>query len=480
MTVNPGAAASSANISGSVAVYFDPANPSVNATFSSSSLEVTPTTGSRILYDAGHQAVRALIVGSQSAASLQVSGITNSISTHIVSTGGTLGVRVGQIDGSVAVYFSPANPAVSATFSGSISAVPETGQGEPLFDEATNALKVQQKGTFAVYFDQSNPAVNVGSPTITGITNSIAAHVLSTGGTLQVALKPGTIAVSLDPGHTLGNIGTIGSITNTVAVFFSPANPAVAATFSGTVSAVPETGQGEPIYDESKNALKVVAAGVTETFTVKLDRESVLSGIQSTIRADIGKISDTMAVYLTGTAGTIGVNVGKISDTVAVYVFGTAGTIITKLDRESVLSGIQSTVQVNVGKISDTVAVYLAATAGTIQVALKPGTIAVSLDPGHLLGDVRQAKSATGTFSKVEMATAARQILAANAARLSASVIHDAPQTMYIGLANTVTSAVTGLGFPIIANQPIIFDDYTGAIFGVVESGAVTVKYIEI
>lgn len=101
-------------IDGSVAVYFSPGNPSVNATFTSTSLEIVPTTGSRVLYDLGHQAVRALIVGSQAAASLQVIGITNSIAVHVGSTGGTLGVRVGQVDGTVAVYFSQSRPAVLA------------------------------------------------------------------------------------------------------------------------------------------------------------------------------------------------------------------------------------------------------------------------------------------------------------------------------------------------------------------------------
>ena len=79
---------------GTMAVYFDPSNPAVGATLSASSLEVIPTTGSRILYDLGHQAIRTLVVGSQTAASLQIIGITSSIAVHVLSTGGTLNVRL--------------------------------------------------------------------------------------------------------------------------------------------------------------------------------------------------------------------------------------------------------------------------------------------------------------------------------------------------------------------------------------------------
>lgn len=228
-------------------------------------------------------------------------GFTTSTSSgtsgvYIDSTAGTLGVRVGQVDGTVAVYFSPANPAVAATFSGSIAAVPQSGSGDPLYDEGKNAMVVMQKAgeTFAVYFDPSNPAVAAtfssaslevipttgsrimydlnhqavralivgtsaaASLQVTGITNSIAVHLLSTGGTLGV------------------NIGTI--------------------------------------------------AGTTAVY---------LHSTGGTLGVNVGKISDTVAVYLHSTAGSIGVNVGKISDTVAVYLIATAGTLRIKLDPSS-------------------------------------------------------------------------------------------------------------------------------------------------
>lgn len=50
------------------------------------------------------------------------------------------------------------------------------------------------------------------------------------------------------------------------------------------------------------------------------------------------------------------------------------------------------------GFLGGTLGVYLSATSGTLNMQLKPGTIAVSLDPGHLLGSVT-ANAGTGTFT---------------------------------------------------------------------------------
>ena len=145
MPLNPGSPTSSASISGSIAVYFDPSNPSVNATFSSASLEVVPSTGSRIMYDAASAASRVLIVGSQTNASLQVSGITNSIAVHLLSTNGTMAVNIGKTDGTVTVRF--------------------------------------------------DPGYELGS--IKGINTSAAVHIGSTGGTLAVKLDPGYNVVNM-------------------------------------------------------------------------------------------------------------------------------------------------------------------------------------------------------------------------------------------------------------------------------------------
>lgn len=153
---------------------------------------------------------------------MPVANFTPSVSSsgtsavYLAGTAGTIGVRVGQVDGSVAVYFSPANPAVSATFG----------------------------GTMATYFDQSNPAVTAytldgatkralrgnsdgavkvydiadGSIVVRSITASVAVHLLSTNGTIAVNVQrinetvavylqntAGTLAIKIDPGYNVVN-----------------------------------------------------------------------------------------------------------------------------------------------------------------------------------------------------------------------------------------------------------------------------------
>lgn len=253
MPLNPGSPASSASIAGSIAVYFDPATPSVAATFSGS-IAAVPTSGSGSpLFDETADAVRVLISGSHAAASLQIKGITETIGVHLGSTGGT--IRIGDIPGSVAVYFSPSNPAVAATFSGTLAAVPTTGSGDPIYEETGNWTRVliagsQSAASLAIngtltgitnsiavvpftgsgstLYDEGADAMRVlisGSHSaasltingsLTGITNSIAIHMLSTNGTMAV---------------------NVGKVDGTVAVFFSPANPGVNIT-SGTVTGI--------------------------------------------------------------------------------------------------------------------------------------------------------------------------------------------------------------------------------------------------
>lgn len=172
-------------ILGSVAVYFDRGNPSVNATFSGT-IEVVPTTGSRKTTDDAAAAQRVLIVGSQTNASIQIVGITQSI----------------------AVYFDRGNPSVNATFapSGTLAFAPITGSSHPMWEENYNAQRI--------FFAGSNP-------------NS----------SLVVNAGTGSFNVQFDPGHTIGKvepgvgtfqifipdtgheIGTIRGNTNTLTVF---------------------------------------------------------------------------------------------------------------------------------------------------------------------------------------------------------------------------------------------------------------------
>lgn len=88
--------------------------------------------------------------------------------------------------GTAAVYFDPSGPAVSLAGTMSVAA---------------------NDGTFAVYFNPSQPYVG-------GIRDSIAVHILSTGGTINVSgVVSGTVSVSAKDG--------------TMAVYFSPSQPAI-------------------------------------------------------------------------------------------------------------------------------------------------------------------------------------------------------------------------------------------------------------
>lgn len=328
---------------------------------------VTPSGASTA--DSNFRAQRVLIAGAHAAASIQVIGITNSISTYISGTAGTLGVRVGQVDGSVAVYFSPSNPTVSATFSAaSLEVVPTTGSRKTM-DDAAAAQRVLIVGS------QTNASLQ-----IVGITNSINVHLLSTAGTLGVRVGQIDGSVLVHLGSTAGTLGvTVGKITDTVAVhlvgtagtiaadigkvagsvavYFSPANPTVNASFTASsLTVVPSTGS-RILYDLAHQAERVLIVGSQTAASLQV------SGITASINAYIG-----------ATAGTLGVTVGKITDTVYVYLGATAGTI-----------------GVTVGKITDTVAVWLTGTSGTIRVKTDPSSAGVATD------DVAFPTSGTGT-----------------------------------------------------------------------------------
>ena len=292
--------------------------------------------------------------------SIQRIGLNKSDGTEI---GTTLNPVVVSVPSSVAVYFDPSAPAVSTTLAGSM----------------------------AVYFDKSNPSVNVGTPTITGITNSIAAHILSTGGTLIVKLDPdsgvkninstvavyfspanptvsiggqsATLNVALDPGHTLGNIGSVGSITNTVAVYFDRASPAIAATFSGSIATY---------FDQSEPTVK--AKYGSGTFAV------AFSPANPTVFFDKTNVDATF----TGTANVQldpGHELGSIkgiNSTVAVY-FSPANPAVA-------------------ATFSGTTAVYFDQSEPTIKAKYGSGTFAVSFDPGHEIGSIKQINSSVAVY----------------------------------------------------------------------------------
>lgn len=149
--------------------------------------------------------------------------------------------------------------------------------GDPALNANVAAVATQDlPGT-----DQTTPAVVAriaGSITIQQINSSSSIHILSTAGTMAVNVgkTDGTVTVRFDPGYTLGKF---------------------------------DAGLG--------------------TFGVNLGK------VDGTIQVNVGKISDTIAVWMTGTSGTLGIkldpgyNVANISSTIVLprTVSGTANGV---------------------------------------------------------------------------------------------------------------------------------------------------------
>ena len=172
---------------------------------------------------------------------------------------------VSGITNTVAVYFSPANPAVNTTLTGSM----------------------------AVYYQPSEP-------TIKGITNTVGVYLSATAGTIRVGDIPGTMAVYFSPANP--SVST--TLSGTMAVYFDQSNPAV-------------TGYGldgaakRPLRMNSDGAIKVydlVGGTVTIQEPLSIDDNGGSLTIDGTVTANAG--SGTMAVYFSGSEPTI-----KIKDT---------------------------------------------------------------------------------------------------------------------------------------------------------------------
>lgn len=177
----------------------------------------------------------------------------------------------------------------------------------------------------------SDPASNAEGVVVRDIhTSAIAArlagtigiYVDSTKGTINVALKPGTIAVSLDPGYTLGAISGIGSSIQ--AHILSTA---------GTMA---------------------VNVGKTDgTVTIRTDPGYELGSIKG--------INSSIQAHILSTNGTMAVNIGK-----------TDGTITIRTDPGYELGSIKG--------INSSIQVHLLSTGGTIHVRLADNSAGIITD----------------------------------------------------------------------------------------------------
>lgn len=210
--------------------------------------------------------------------------------------GHTIGniATLGSITNTVAVFFSPASPAVSATFSAaSIEVIPTTGSRKTT-DDASASQRVLIVGS------QTNASLAISS---------------------------------------------LGSITNTVAVFFSPANPAVSATFSAaSIEVIPTTGSRK-ITDDASAALRVLVVGTQTNASLTISSINTTVNVQFDPGHTLGKVEPgvgTFQVYLPDTGHELG-SVRGITNSVNVYLGATAGTVAIKIDPGYNVIGDQST-----------------------------------------------------------------------------------------------------------------------------------------
>lgn len=235
LTVNPGTGTfavkldpgyelgSIKGINSSVAVYFDRGNPTVTANAGTGTFGVNiGKVDGTIQVDVGR------VIDS-----VQVKGITNSISTYISGTAGTL--RVGDIPGTLTVVFDQP-PSIKGLVN-SIAVVPFTGTGGTLYDDGADAIRVLISGSHTA----ASLTIN-GS--ITGITNTVGVNIGKIDGTIQVnvgkiddsvQVKGITNSINIYLGGTAGTI-RVGDIPGTISVQFSPSVPTVKVSTGTTIA----------------------------------------------------------------------------------------------------------------------------------------------------------------------------------------------------------------------------------------------------
>lgn len=103
----------------------------------------------------------------------------------------------------------------------------------------------------------------------------------------------------------------------------------------------------------------------------------------------------------------------------------------------------------------------------------------VDAEIGTLI-DVQFPRVNTGFFGAVSVTSSATLIRPSNLDRISVSVTNREAEVVYIGFDNTVT---TSTGFPLYQQDVMTYtgsDLYTGALYGIVATGSVDVRYTEL
>lgn len=95
----------------------------------------------------------------------------------------------------------------------------------------------------------------------------------------------------------------------------------------------------------------------------------------------------------------------------------------------------------------------------------------------HVNGGFISHTKGTPTFSAAAPTTAATLLLAANASRTTALLANNGTQTVYLGVANTVTTAN---GVPLAPGATLTDETTTGAWWGITASGTGDVRVVEV
>jgi len=289
--------------------------------------------------------------------------------------------------------------------------------------------------SIGIYYDRGNPAVNPSVAYNSGVVGGTTQRmVLATdvAGSVRLIANSGVDigdvdVLSIAAGDSnIGNVdivsGTLTNITNTVGVYFDRANPAVSANYgSGTFLVA---------FDRANPSVSI--GGASSSIGVYFDRGN--PGV-NLVSGTLTSITNTVAVYFDRANPAISANYGS-------------GTFIVGFDSsKGFLQGINT-------------------------------SIGIYFD--RAVPSVKKDVASSGSYGAVQLLPMQRQVLAANTSRKSAVFVHDSANTVYIGLNSLLTTGSLGTGFPIVSNQAISFDDYTGAFFGALDAGDVKIKYIEI
>ena len=374
-----------ATFSGSMAVYFDPSEPTIKGITNRIDVQrvqnvvdgtiTTVVRADRVmnLVDGTISTIPRvdrvfnLVNGTISAGTLDyVTRIRNiidgTISLVSAVTNITNTVAIKASDGTFAVYFNPTQPTV----------------------------KVMTGSTIAVSLDPGHTLGNVlvtNAPTITGITNSIAVvpftpagsqitdegfdaqRVLIAGSHASASLEikgtltgiTNTVNVSLDPGHTIGNLGSINNITTTVtiktdpgyelgsikginssiAVYFQGSNPKVnlgtdMVNTGSTASIFTVSGSVSGSYPSGKTLVAPSASYNFKVFAIAL---TTTAQVQNVVQLHNGGEAETefwRYALQAPTAGIAGANLA-VSPPSYIFATGTSTTLAIQADASSLI-----------------------------------------------------------------------------------------------------------------------------------------------